>query len=157
MLIPGALDIDSLHYNPFHRFQDLNTIHHELGHIQYQQQYKTLPQVTCFIRLTITPRNWAPKKNVNDLMFQPSGLQRRNQWRVPWGNRGIDGNGWSHTITSFQVLCLDFPHRIFTLSKILGSRKGQDVDWMFLGLVWEWYTSVSSALASWTTLYKMKS
>jgi len=26
-------------------FQDLNTIHHELGHIQYQQQYKTLPQV----------------------------------------------------------------------------------------------------------------
>ena len=42
----------------FHRFQDLNTIHHELGHIQYQQQYKTLPQVTCFIRLTIKPRNW---------------------------------------------------------------------------------------------------
>jgi len=27
------------------KFQDLNTIHHELGHIQYQQQYKTLPQV----------------------------------------------------------------------------------------------------------------
>ena len=103
------------------------------------------------------PRNWAPKKNVNDLMFQPSGVQRRSQWRVPWGDWGIDGNGWSDTITSFQVLCLDFQHWIFTLSKILGSRKGQDVDWMFLGLVWEWYTSVSSALASWTTLYKMKS
>jgi Zn-dependent M32 family carboxypeptidase len=24
-------------------FEDLNTIHHELGHIQYQQQYKELP------------------------------------------------------------------------------------------------------------------
>jgi len=28
-----------------YNFEDLNTIHHELGHIQYQQQYKTLPQV----------------------------------------------------------------------------------------------------------------
>ena len=26
-------------------FEDLNTIHHELGHIQYQQQYKHLPIV----------------------------------------------------------------------------------------------------------------
>jgi len=26
-------------------FEDLNTIHHELGHIQYDQHYKTLPQV----------------------------------------------------------------------------------------------------------------
>jgi len=26
-------------------FEDLNTIHHELGHIQYQQQYSYLPQV----------------------------------------------------------------------------------------------------------------
>ena len=26
-------------------FEDLQTIHHELGHIQYQQQYKHLPQV----------------------------------------------------------------------------------------------------------------
>ncbi|GIQ98698.1 hypothetical protein CM15mP5_1330 [bacterium] len=26
-------------------FGDLNTIHHELGHIQYDQHYKTLPQV----------------------------------------------------------------------------------------------------------------
>ena len=26
-------------------FQDLNTIHHEMGHTQYQQQYKDLPVV----------------------------------------------------------------------------------------------------------------
>ena len=38
--------------NFFFSFQDLNTIHHELGHIQYQQQYKTLPQVTSnFIKI----------------------------------------------------------------------------------------------------------
>ena len=28
-----------------YNFEDLNTIHHELGHIQYQQQYSDLPQV----------------------------------------------------------------------------------------------------------------
>jgi len=28
-----------------YNFEDLNTIHHELGHIQYDQHYKTLPQV----------------------------------------------------------------------------------------------------------------
>ena len=30
-------------------YEDLTTIFHELGHIQYDQQYKTLPQVSTFI------------------------------------------------------------------------------------------------------------
>ena len=28
-----------------YNFEDLNTMHHELGHIQYDQHYKTQPQV----------------------------------------------------------------------------------------------------------------
>ena len=35
-------------------FEDLNTIHHELGHIQYDQQYKELPVV---FRFAIGPKS----------------------------------------------------------------------------------------------------
>ena len=38
-------DGNALKYYRENSFEDLQTIHHELGHIQYQQNYKHLPQV----------------------------------------------------------------------------------------------------------------